>query len=131
MPHNSTKHYMSAWSEGAHQNNDQIWPWISAATLITSMPWVLLLAMCVANAIIVYHYCALKRGIFVCYECLHDLVLSDYTAKESREVERGRGDISKEDAYESSSVIYDQVKGGGEYFAMMCHILPRATVLNS
>ena len=53
---------MSACSEGVHQNNDQIWPWISAAT---SISWVLLLAMCVANTIIVYRYCALKRGILV------------------------------------------------------------------
>ena len=52
--------------EGAHQNSDQIWPWISAATLITSIPWVLLLVMCVANAIIVYRCCSLKRGIYLC-----------------------------------------------------------------
>ena len=49
--------------------------------------------------------------------------LSDYTAKESREVklnvELGRGRDNSEDVYLSSSVIYDQVKGeGGEHFAM-------------
>ena len=112
---------MSACSdEGAHQNSDQIWPWISAATLITSIPWVLLLAMCVANAIIVYRYCTLKRGIYLCYKCLCDLALSDYTAKESREAERGRGrDIPEQDEERfGSSVIYDQLKGGGENFAM-------------
>ena len=56
---------MSSCIEGACQSNGQIWPWIAAATLITSIPWVLLLAMCVANAVIVYRRCSVKRGIFV------------------------------------------------------------------
>ena len=67
----------------------------------------------------------------MCYKCLHDLVLSDYTAKESREAERGRG--REEDAYESSSVIYDQVKGGGGvHFSMNDNVsYSAATVLNT
>ena len=44
----------------SHQDNSQIWAWIA---LITSIPWVMLLAMCVANFVIVYRYCALKKGI--------------------------------------------------------------------
>ena len=46
-------------------------------------------------------------------------------------MERGR-DISEEDVYESSSVIYDQVKGGGEHFAMNDNVSYSAvTVLNT
>ena len=59
----------------------------------------------------------------MCYKCLCDLALSDhdYTAKESRETECRRGrDIPEQDEERfGSSVIYDQLKGGGgENFAM-------------
>ena len=78
---------MSSCSEGARQSNGQIWPWIAAATLITSISWVLLMAMCVANAVIVYRRCSVKRGICVSLKVTGIICytnVANYTAQESQ-----------------------------------------------